>query len=118
MQNFAVVERIKELCSARSWTYYRLAKESGISYSTLNTMLNKTKSPSIATLCHICDGFGITLSQFFSDEDESVFFTPEQKAHLALWDSLSEQGKQLANTYIQGLLDMQRVSDINSLEEN
>ena len=78
----------------------------------------QTKSPSIATLCHICDGFGITLSQFFSDEDESVFFTPEQKAHLALWDSLSEQGKQLANTYIQGLLDMQRVSDINSLEEN
>lgn len=41
MQNFAVIARIQELCNARGWTYYRLAKESGITYSTLSTMLNK-----------------------------------------------------------------------------
>ena len=35
MQNFAVIARIQELCNARGWTYYRLAKESGITYSTL-----------------------------------------------------------------------------------
>ena len=34
MQEFDVVARIQELCQARSWTYYRLAKASGIPYST------------------------------------------------------------------------------------
>ena len=41
MQEFAVITHIQELCNARGWTYYRLAKESGITYSTLSTMLNK-----------------------------------------------------------------------------
>lgn len=50
MQNFAVIARIQELCNARGWTYYRLAKESGITYSTLSTMLNKENMPSIPTL--------------------------------------------------------------------
>ncbi len=108
MQEIFVIERIKELCEARSWTYYRLAKESGIPYSTLNTMMNKSNSPSIPTLSRICDGFGITLAQFFSDHDESVLFTSEQRAHIVMWDELTPQGKQLADTYIQGLLDMQR----------
>lgn len=111
MQEFSVIERIKELCKARSWTYYRLAKESGITYSTLNTMINKDNLPSIPTLSKICNGFGITLAQFFSDRDESVIFTPEQKAHLALWDELNPQGKSLADIYIQGLLAMQRIYD-------
>ena len=30
MNDFDVMGRIKELCKARSWSYYRLAKESGI----------------------------------------------------------------------------------------
>ena len=111
MQESAVINRIKTLCAARSWSYYRLAKESGITYSTLNTMLTKTHSPSIATLSRICDGFGITLAQFFSEQDESVLFTLEQKDHLALYNELNEQGKLLADAYIQGLLDMQHSSE-------
>jgi len=111
MQEISVIERIKELCAARSWTFYKLAKESGITYSTLNTMMNRSNSPSIPTLSRICDGFGITLSQFFSDHDEFVTFTPEQRTHLAMWDKLNPQGKQLADTYIQGLLDMQQTFD-------
>lgn len=66
MQEFDVVGRIQELCQSRSWTYYRLAKASGIPYSTLSTMLHKANVPSIPSLIKICDGFGITLAQFFS----------------------------------------------------
>ncbi len=109
MQEFPVIERIKELCEARSWTYYRLAKESGIAYSTLNTMLNKTMSPSIPTLEKICLGFGITMSQFFSDRDESVFLSEDDKEHLAVWTQLNIHAKKLATSYISGLLDMQKV---------
>ena len=30
MQEFALIARIQELCNARGWTYYPLAKERGI----------------------------------------------------------------------------------------
>ena len=69
MVEFDVVARIQELCQSRSWTYYRLAKASGIPYSTLSTMLHKTNVPSVPSLMKICEGFGITLAQFFSDQE-------------------------------------------------
>ena len=70
MLKFDVTKRIKDLCNAYSWTYYRLAKESDITYSTLSAMLNKGTIPSIPTLEKICKGFNISLSQFFAEMDE------------------------------------------------
>ena len=108
MQEPDVIERIKQLCQARSWSYYRLAKESGITYSTLNTLLRKTYCPAIPTLCRICDGFGITLEQFFSDEEKPFSVSQEQKAHLIRWEQLSEKDRALADAYIQALLDSKK----------
>lgn len=107
MQEFDVMGRIKALCEARSWTYYRLAKESGIPYSSLNTMLHKTYIPTVPSLMKICNGFGITMAQFFSDQDETVKLTADQKGCLALWDTLDTTSKSLASAYMQGLSDRQ-----------
>ncbi len=107
MEGFHVIERIKELCDMRSWTYYRLAKEADIPYSTLNTMLHKTNTPSVPTLEKLCNGFGITLAQFFCLEDDTAKLTEEQWQCLALWDTLSETGKQLAFAYMQGINDLE-----------
>lgn len=105
LQEFNVTERIKELCALRSWTYYRLAKESGIPYSTLNTMLRKTNAPTIPTLERICDGFGITLAQFFSVDSEVAKLLPDQRTCLSAWDSLDDSSKELALAYMHGLKD-------------
>ena len=107
MNDFDVMGRIKELCASRSWTYYRLAKESGIPYSSLSTMLHKTYTPTVPSLVKICDGFGITLAQFFSEEDESVKLTKGQKECLAHWDQLDQQSQDLALAYMKGLHDRQ-----------
>lgn len=107
MEDFDVLARIQELCRLRSWTYYRLAKESDIPYSTLNTMLRKTNAPTVHTLQKICTGFGITLEQFFSVEDKSVAFSQEQCRFLTEWNQLDDIGKQLTLSYMQGLKDRQ-----------
>lgn len=107
-----MVGRIQELCESRSWTYYRLAKASGIPYSTLSTMLHKTNVPSIPSLTKICDGFGITLAQFFSAEDEAAKLTADQKDCLHLWKELDEKSKGLATAYMQGLADRQQCDEI------
>ena len=103
LYEFDVIERIKLLCSQRNWSYYKLAKNSKIPYSTLNTMILKTNAPSVATLIKICNGFNITLSQFFADEESVVELTPEQINILSLWDNLDEDNKKLAMAYLSGL---------------
>lgn len=107
MVEIDVIGRIQELCEARSWTYYRLAKESDITYSTLSTMLHKTTAPSVPTLMKLCDGFGITLAQFFSPEDETAKLTQSQLACLTHWDRLDDKSKPLAVAYMRGLADRQ-----------
>lgn len=107
MKDYAVMERIKQLCESRSWSYYQLAKASGIPYSTLNTMLHKSYIPTVPSLQKICDGFEITLAQFFSDEDEVSLLTKEQRACLERWGALDERSQALALAYMQGLADRQ-----------
>lgn len=108
MEDIYVIDHIKELCSRRNWTYYKLAKESNIPHSSLNTMLNKQHIPSMNNLIKICNGFGITLSQFFSEMDTP---TDEQTEILQLWNSLDDNSKQLAKIYLYGLMHKTPVTD-------
>ena len=60
--------KIQELLDERNWTLYRLSKESNIPYSSLNSLFLKNNQPTVSTLEKVCDGFHITLSEFFSDD--------------------------------------------------
>ena len=79
MRDTDVIQHIQDLCKERNWSYYRLAKESDIPYSTLNNMMNRTNIPTIPTLQKLCDGFGITLSDFFQDQMEHPQLTDGQQ---------------------------------------
>lgn len=107
MPKFDVINRIQELCNAYSWTYYRLAKESGITYSTLSTMLNKGTMPSIPTLERICNGFRISLAQFFSEDTPTALMTVQQKEHLSRWAELTPENQSLAERFIDFLFSQQ-----------
>ena len=102
-----IIDRIHQLCTARNWTIYRLAKESGITYSTLCTMLHKASAPSVPTLVKLCRGFGISLSEFFDTGNSWAILTSEQKSHLQQWDSMGAQNKQAVDKYMQFLLAQQ-----------
>ncbi|MCI8287418.1 MAG: helix-turn-helix transcriptional regulator [Lachnospiraceae bacterium] len=77
---------------ARNWTEYRLAKKCGLSESTLANVFRRNTTPSIPTLEALCKGFGITLSQFFA-EDEMVELTPELKELFDVWVRLTPRQK-------------------------
>ena len=108
MTEQAIIDRIKSLCADRKWTVYRLSKASGITYSTLCTMLGKCHAPSMGTLLKICDGLGITPKQFFDTDDDSASLTAEQRSHLALWEELNDENKVATEKYIRFLVDDQR----------
>lgn len=107
MQESEVLSRIVELCAARNWSLYRLAKKSNITYSTLCTMLRNATAPSLTTLIKICNGFGINLSEFFDINNELAPLTPEQRLFLQQYNSLDENGRASAEKYIRYLIQQQ-----------
>ena len=68
----AVRNRIFELCDQKNMSIHRLAMESAVSPSTIkNVLYGKSKNPGIVTLKMLCDGFGISLIEFFNTEEFS-----------------------------------------------
>lgn len=66
----AVKNRIMQLCYEKRITINRLATESGIPASSLkNILYGKSRNPGIVTIKMLCDGMGITLSEFFDTDD-------------------------------------------------
>lgn len=62
----AVILRIEQLCIERNMTKYELFKASGVPQSTLTSIKKKrSKSVKLSTLYGICEGFHITLEDFF-----------------------------------------------------
>ena len=65
----AVRQRIKFYMKKNDMSMWKLFKMSGVPMSTLSTFLSgKTDLIKLDTLLHICEGLGITLYEFFSDE--------------------------------------------------
>lgn len=63
----AVVKRFVQLCKERAIKPNELATLSGVTPSTVYSMLDsKRKDISIVTIKKLCDGLGITLGEFFS----------------------------------------------------
>ena len=73
----AVAQRILELCRERNIAVNALANISGVSPSTIYSMLNKkSQNPGVVSIKKLCDGFEITVRQFF---DSPLFDETEQE---------------------------------------
>lgn len=73
----AVAERILQLCRERDLAINALANISGVSPSTIYSMLNeKSRNPGVVSIKKICDGLDISLREFF---DSDLFDDLEQE---------------------------------------
>ena len=73
----AVVMRIKELCKEKGIKFNTLATESGVTPSTVYSLLDESrKDVGILVLKKLCDGMGISITDFF---DSDIFRNLEQE---------------------------------------
>lgn len=73
----AVKNRLMLLCEEKRMTINKLASESGVAPSTVkNILYGKSQNPGIVTIKILCDGMGISLSDFFNSPE---FKTLEQE---------------------------------------
>ena len=73
----AIRKRIKFFLKEKNMNVWKLCKMSGIPCSTISTFMSgKTELLKLDTLLHMCEGFGITLGEFFTNP---MFDTAEQE---------------------------------------
>ena len=66
----AVKNRLMQLCYEKHMSINKLANESGVAPSTIkNILYGKSKNPGVVTIKILCDGLGITLSEFFDSPE-------------------------------------------------
>ena len=99
-----IIARIEQLWEKKKFSRYRLAQKSGIAQSSISTLLNRKSVPTIQTLEKICEGFDITLAQFFAGDEEIPDLTSDQKQLLSDWNAMGEHQKELVKAYIQGII--------------
>ena len=74
-----ISKRIEYYCNFHKMSYYKLSYQSTVPLTTLMHIIDgSTKNPGIFTMIKICNGFGITISEFFnSKEFENLEFEVE-----------------------------------------
>ena len=83
-------KKIETLRFQRGWSMYELAQEAGITQSTLTSMLKRGNPPKIDTLSCICEAFGITLAQFFMEDEELEILSKTEKELISSFRKLTE----------------------------
>ena len=65
----AVVKRLYQLCDERNLTVNKISNISGVTQSTVSDIVNgTTTNAGIATIKKLCDGFEISVREFFDSE--------------------------------------------------
>ena len=94
------IRRIRDLMKAKNWSEYKLAKESGLSQSTISNIFSRNSIPSISTLETICSTFGITLAQLFTENEQEVLLKEEQIDLFEKWMALTVDEKKVIEELI------------------
>ena len=88
-----VREKLLALLQTRGWSFYRLAKESGVAWSTIRNMFERGTDPTLSTLEALCTGLDVSLVELLQDDSQ----TPDAPAELLeARQKLSEKNQQLA----------------------
>ena len=90
-----VIERIKQMKNERGWTDYKLASEAMIPQSTLASIYERNTPPKLDVLESICQAFGITLAQFFMEDEQMQLVSTQEKRLLDVYRKLPAKKWQL-----------------------
>jgi len=89
-----ILNKIKKMQKERGWNDSELAEHAKINQSTIASMYKRNNLPTIPTLISICEGFGITIAQFFAECDVPPDLTKEQIELLEHWNTIDDEQKE------------------------
>ena len=99
--NLNIGKRIKQLRNFKGITAQKLADTVGVTRIYITKLENNENNPSLETLFSICDALGVTLSEFFSiDEEDSDSLPPEYIELVKNAKNLSPEQLKILNDFI------------------
>lgn len=101
-----MAERIRELCAKKKMSQYELSKRAGMTQSSISSLLNEGNVPKITTIEKVCKGFGITLAQFFSSDENFPDLSEEQIEVLNTWGMLSAKEKEAIKKIVDSIMEL------------
>ena len=84
-----IIAKIEKLKSDRGWTDYELAQQAIVTQSTIASKKARNSPPKLETLQAICNAFGITLAQFFLEDEKIEVLSEQEKILLEKFRKLS-----------------------------
>lgn len=99
-----VIAKLNKLRLERNLSVYRLSELTGINQSTLANTFSRGTIPSIQNLEIMCSAMGITLAQFFAEDDEQTPLSKEQKELLNSYSKLPPELQDIISDTVSGLV--------------
>ncbi|WP_422445273.1 helix-turn-helix domain-containing protein [Thermoanaerobacterium sp. DL9XJH110] len=96
-------KRLKEIRKSKTITITALSKKIGLTREYLSNIERNINTPSLQTLQKICDALGITLAEFFSEEERQI--PPEISSLMKEVKNLTPEQAELLARFIQTMKD-------------
>ena len=103
----AMVAALKRLCEQKGMSPHALAKEAGISTSTMSYLMKGKTRPQVYTVLELCNVLGVSINELFSRPDTDVtaetgiqYITCDEKNLLDCYRGLSDKKKELLRIYV------------------
>ena len=106
----AMIAALKRFCEQKNITPHALAKEAGISTSTISYLMNGKTKPQVCTVLMLCNVLGVTISELFDDkygvmsteisESGVQYITCEEEKLLDCYRHLPDKKRELLKIYV------------------
>ena len=83
-----IVAKIEKMKKDRDWSDYELAQQAMVTQSTIASMKARNSPPRLETLQAICNAFGITLAQFFLEDEHIEYLSKQEKTLIEIFRKL------------------------------
>lgn len=102
-----MIATIKRLCEQKNMTPHALAKEAGISSSTISYLVNGKTKPQVYTILALCNVLGVRISDLFDNVASTEisgsgvqYITCEEEKLLNCYRGLSDEKRKLLRIYV------------------
>lgn len=103
----AMVAALKRLCEQKGMSPHALAKEAGISTSTISYLVKGKTKPQVYTVLELCNVLGVRINELFDRPDTDVsaeigiqYITCDEEKLLDCYRGLSDKKKELLRIYV------------------
>lgn len=102
-----MIETVKRLCEQKNITPHALAKQAGISTSTISYLINGKTKPQVYTVLLLCNVLGVRISDLFDtvatteiSESRVQYITYDEEKLLECYRELSDKKRELLRIYV------------------